>query len=172
MSTDLPTIKPGSNGWDEWEQYFFFHLEWGPLILQEVRKGDRECMTVPAEYPWMFDPSFQYDSAKPKWSPPKPRVKTPYPISAMLAKHGPNYGIVNPDTRVWHMSKHEARDKIIAEFGKKAFDDVPDSAIPVPRPEGGIASNPLGQRGGIVDRLENEAANEPDAWRQLNPKLP
>jgi len=63
----LPTIRPGSPEWDEWEQYFFFHLEWEPWMLKEVRIGNRQEMTVPEPFPGMFDQSFVYDPAKPKY---------------------------------------------------------------------------------------------------------
>ena len=66
LVTDLPTISPGSVGWDEWEQYFFFFLECDPWMLKQVREGLRDKMTVPEQFPSLFDPRFVYDGSRSK----------------------------------------------------------------------------------------------------------
>jgi len=64
--TELPTITPGSDQWADWRQYFERHLEFTPWFMLEVLKGRRDRMSVPTEWPVMFDPNYKTD---PDWYP-------------------------------------------------------------------------------------------------------
>lgn len=96
-----PTIayKPlnPSEEWQQWRQYFERHLQWLPLVMQ--RMLDRSpsapaAMTVPAQFPWQFDPSFHPLKA---WAPP-PTPTTPERslrdrLDELQRRYGPNWGI-------------------------------------------------------------------------------
>lgn len=95
---DLTTIRPGSEHWNLWREYFERHLQWVPQVMR--RLIDRAAnaplwMTVPCDYPEQFDATFRHD---PKWRPSVP----PYTMSerefhdtmqGLISRYGKTWGI-------------------------------------------------------------------------------
>jgi hypothetical protein len=90
----LPTIRPGTDEWDAWRQYFERHLGFTPTAMQLVIDGQAEAMTVPVGFPQMFDSTFAESAS---WG-PRP-VPKPLPrhmrdsLEQLLRRHGANWGI-------------------------------------------------------------------------------
>lgn len=60
---NLPTIKPDTNEWRAWENYFRRHLGFYPFAMKHVVQqhlwGKTEAaMTVPTQWPEWFDTSY------------------------------------------------------------------------------------------------------------------
>lgn len=60
----FPIIKPGSPEWEAWDRYFRGHLGFHPYAMQRVLSGQQQSMTVPAQWPEWFDPSFSSVQAR------------------------------------------------------------------------------------------------------------
>jgi hypothetical protein len=55
----LPTIRPGTAEFSEWQRYFLETLGFEPLAMKRVAMGQSREMTVPEERPEMFDASYR-----------------------------------------------------------------------------------------------------------------
>jgi hypothetical protein len=69
-SPKLPVIRPGTEAWDVWREYFERHLHWTPFVMRklidDVPDKPVEGMTVPTDFPQTFDASFrEMDGWKP-----------------------------------------------------------------------------------------------------------
>lgn len=60
---NLPTIKPGTNEWRAWENYFQQHLGFYPWAMnhtarRHLMEETDAAMTVPTQWPEWFDTSY------------------------------------------------------------------------------------------------------------------
>ena len=55
---ELPVIRPGTEDWNAWQEYFERHLRWLPAIMRQVLAEQAEAMTVPTPRPDQFDLAF------------------------------------------------------------------------------------------------------------------
>jgi hypothetical protein len=94
----LPVINPDSENWNAWREYFERHLRWTPVVMRKIidQAPDKpvDGMTVPTDFPQMFDSSFREIEG---WEPPAPkqlerRLNRPT-LEELRAKYGPNWGL-------------------------------------------------------------------------------
>src|SRR6185503_13748564 len=55
---ELPVIRPGTEEWNAWQEYFERNLRWLPAIMRQVLAEQAEAMTVPTPRPEQFDLAF------------------------------------------------------------------------------------------------------------------
>jgi hypothetical protein len=94
---ELPTIRPGSEEWELWRQYFERHLGWVPLVMRKMldRTPDASlAMTVPTQWPQVFDRDFIELAG---WKPVPIRAVPPRHLHERLEelhqRFGPSWGI-------------------------------------------------------------------------------
>jgi hypothetical protein len=99
---EWPTIRPGSESWSEWREYFTRHLGWMPSQMacviadHERSAAPTKVMTVPAVWPVHLDPTFQPD---PHWTEPPLKHRngngksTHETLDQLKARLGPTWGI-------------------------------------------------------------------------------
>jgi hypothetical protein len=93
----FPVIKPGTEAFNIWRQYFEQHLRWTPIVMRKLIDGTpdkpKDGMTVPTEFPQFFDGSFVENKA---WQPPPPKQLsklTHQTMEELQARYGPSWGI-------------------------------------------------------------------------------
>lgn len=93
----LPTIRPNTEQWDVWREYFERFLGFLPetmrLVLDKPEHPEGSGFTVPCEFPQIFDGRFVEE---PGWKPaPREKVRSnPYSgIDDLRARYGPNWGL-------------------------------------------------------------------------------
>ena len=60
---EWPTIKPGTPEWAAWQDYFDRRLGGRPWMFNAVAFGQKQTMTVPAQWPEWFDRAYAASGA-------------------------------------------------------------------------------------------------------------
>jgi hypothetical protein len=45
--------------YEAWARYFDIHLRWRPYVMSMVEAGQSQGLTLPAQWPEWFDPSYR-----------------------------------------------------------------------------------------------------------------
>jgi hypothetical protein len=94
----LPVIRPGTEAWDSWREYFERHLGWMPIVMRKIIDDTpdkpTEGVTVPTDFPQSFDASFREHDG---WKPPMPKQLSlrlsHETIQELRERYGPNWGL-------------------------------------------------------------------------------
>ncbi len=128
----LPTIEfnpdslaAPSPEWSEWREYFERHVGEVPTVMRKMidRSPDAPlAMTVPAQFPVLFDETFRPD---PRWKPAPPRLTTPRELHARLEelhrRYGSRWGIrdMNSTKQVPRHFRTPTDDELRARYSKR-----------------------------------------------------
>jgi hypothetical protein len=54
-----PVARFATPEYEAWARYFDIHLRWRPYVMSMVEAGQSQGLTLPAQWPEWFDPSYR-----------------------------------------------------------------------------------------------------------------